>query len=325
MTFYGVCVLAVVFGLLLAAFDLALFVAGSTLRARVERVAVERRTQTILFLRYLPVLLATATLLFVFVPAWVRFEPAETGEGASILLVAAALLALLPSIFGGHRALRVLRNTHDRLRRWTLDAIGSRSARGFEVLEVRRLEMGLCVGGYLRPAIYASRQVIDLLEPDELNAALAHETSHARAKDPLRILAMGACPDFLNLFGLDGAWRRQFARTCELAADADASRGNPHVALDLASALVKVARLREVKSPVPLTDLAVAGVSESAADLEFRVRTLAGVDSGHGRAAERPLVPRLLVAMAAVLAAGGYLVGSRVHDVTEYVGRFLAP
>ena len=324
MTLYGACVLAVVFGASLAAFDVVLALAGLSLRARVERLEVARRADAILLLRYLPLILADVLMLGVFVPAWWRFEPTQTGEEASILLVVAAVVALLPIGHGAWRARRIYRATHDRLRVWTLDANPSRTARGYEVLEVPHHDLGLCVGGYFKPAIYASREVLDALDPDELRAALAHETSHAHAKDPLRLLAMGGCPDFLQMFGLDGAWRRAFARACELRADAEASRGNKAMALDLASALVKVARLNGVNG-ARLKGVALAGVSESAADLEFRVRALASSDSGVEAEGNRIAIGPWLVAAMAIVAGAGWVAGPRVHAITEQVGRFLAP
>lgn len=317
--------LVVVFGAILAAFDLALLLAGVFLRARLDRTAVQGRPDAILFLRFLPFTLALTLLVVVFVPAWLRFEPAHTDEQASILLVAAAAIALLPAIYGGHRAARILRRTNELLRLWTRDAFASRVTRGCEVIEVRRHDMGLCVGGYFRPAIYASRDVIDLLEPEEFKAALAHETSHARAKDPLRLLLMGACPDFLHLFGFDEAWRREFARACELAADAGASEGNPALALDLASALVKVARFNGPGSARGFGDVVVAGVSEASADLEFRVRALTETDPTNAGATRRLSFHRFLAPAVFGLASIGYLAGPNVHTIAEHVGRLLAP
>ncbi len=44
--------------------------------------------------------------------------------------------------------------------------------------------------GYLRPAVYVSEAALSVLSPTELDAVLAHEYHHRRARDPLR-LALG--------------------------------------------------------------------------------------------------------------------------------------
>ena len=121
------------------------------------------------------------------------------------------------------------------------------------------------------------QEVISSLEAEEFSAALLHEVSHASSRDPLRLLWMAACPDFLQVLGIDEAWRRAFSRACEFAADADAHRGSPEVALDLASALLKVARLRAV-GPLALEgtlDVAVSSAFHSRVDLQARVEALA--------------------------------------------------
>jgi Zn-dependent protease with chaperone function len=216
--------------------------------------------------------------------------------------------------------------TRDRLRTWRDRGNASRVHAPFEVVEVTSEDLALCVGGWLRPTIYASTDVMASLEPEEFEAALAHEVSHARRRDPLRLLWLGCCPDFLQLFRLDGAWRRAFSRSCEFAADAGASRGNPEAALDLASALLKVARMRTFRplSVEVLADVAVSSAFSSRVDLEARVEALANPrpEAATAGAGWRPWV---LAATLLLLCAGGAMASEHIHFLTEQVGRLLAP
>ena len=261
MSLYGAAVLLVVFGVAMAALDLLLLALTPRLLERFGRIAPGQRTDAIMLIRSAPVVLAAAATALVFLPSWWTHEPQNTGETTSGLLLVMALLSALPLLQGLYRAALMLVKTRDRLLIWRSRGRNApRAEAPFEVLEVTSEDLALCVGGYLRPTIYASIDVMRSLEPEEFSAALAHEVSHALRRDPLRLLWLGSCPDFLQLFRLDGPWRRAFSRACEFAADAGASRGDPGRALDLASALVKVARLRTFRplSPETLADVAVS-------------------------------------------------------------------
>ena len=93
--------------------------------------------------------------------------------------------------------------------------------------------------GIVRPRLFVAAQVVEALTPVELQAVLAHETGHLEARDNLKRMALR----FLPTLG----WRRLAAsleERWEAAAEAEADRRTgPDSALDLASALLKVARL----------------------------------------------------------------------------------
>ena len=111
MTLYGTALLLVVFGALLAVLDLLLLAATPFLLGRLERLPPGLRTDAILLLRSLPVGLAAAATALVFLPAWWRYEPADTGETASALLLALGGLAATPLILGLYRAARMALKT----------------------------------------------------------------------------------------------------------------------------------------------------------------------------------------------------------------------
>ena len=277
MSLYSFAVGLVLMGAALAVCDALLLICAPRLLRFLSRRPAASRPDAILLARSAPLLVSALLGVCILLPAWWRYEPVETAETVSGTLVIAAILALAPLLQGGWRAARMFLRTNDRLLLWKRR--GSQKVvadTGYEVVEVRSPDLALCVGGLLTPTIYASTEVINSLDPAEWAAALAHEASHAATRDPLRLLWMASCPDFLRLFGGDQPWRRAFSSACEFAADAGASHGDQEVALDLASALLKVARIRPALFPGgdALADVALSPAFSNSADLEARIHAL---------------------------------------------------
>lgn len=328
MTLYGLAVLSVLFGVGLALADALLLALTPALLRRVGELGPARRPASIAAVRFAPVIVALSLVGLVSLPAWLRHEPVNSGETLSLPLLAAALLSLLPVLAGLRRGIRMFLRTRDRLRFWRRQSKAPALALApFEIVEVKSGDLSLCVGGYLRPTIYASTDVMRSLEPEEWRAALAHEVSHATTRDPLRRLGMEACPDFLQLLGLDKPWAPAFARACEFAADARASDGRPEVALDLASALVKVARLQSLspESASGLVEVAVSPAFSSRIDLQARIEALANPPTPDAGANAVSGAPFLVAAALIVVAGMGGVASEPVHELTETVGRLLSP
>jgi len=326
VTAYGIAVLLVVMGLLLLIGDVLLFMLTRPLLARFSRLAPARRAWAIMGARFAPFGVALLLTFFVALPSWLRHEPPDTGEALSWSLTIAAVMAALPLVTGFRRGLGMFAKTRGHLRAWRRHGrTDGRLRAPFEVVEVGGDDPALCVGGYWKPTIFASSRVIDSLAPEELSAALAHEVSHASARDPLRLLSMGSCPDFLQLLGWDDRWRGTFARACELAADAEATEGDAEVALDLASALIKLSRLRAFGAGGTFgLGVAVSSAFSSRAEIEERVMALTGSTNEHDSS---PVPPRpwILAAAAIGTTLAGTLASAQVHEWTEQVGRWLAP
>ncbi len=164
MTTYGLCLLLAAAGLLVAAFDAVLLWLTPRLLGRIGRLGPEHRPAAILLARFAPIGLAFAVVASILVPAWVRHEPANSGAAASGPLVALALLTLLPAARGLARTADVLRRTRARLRSWRAQGRStSRLPTPYDVMEVSSSDLSLCVGGYLKPTIYASTRVMAVL------------------------------------------------------------------------------------------------------------------------------------------------------------------
>ncbi|HZH29770.1 MAG TPA: M48 family metalloprotease, partial [Pyrinomonadaceae bacterium] len=163
--------------------------------------------------------------------------------------------------------------------------------------------------------------LFDELTADELRAALWHEQGHLAARDNLKRTALRACRDVLMLVPagrtLDNAWVEQ----SEAAADEHAARaGGAALALDLASALVKIARLipADASPRMPAGAFLVGDRDENG--VAARVRRLVRLATSEApplRASNAALNYALAGALAAALVVSATAAFSRPH--------FLAP
>jgi beta-lactamase regulating signal transducer with metallopeptidase domain len=126
---------------------------------------------------------------------------------------------------------------------------------------------GVALAGIVRPRLLISAEALKELSADQLTLALRHEHAHRVSFDNFkRLLILLAPPFFSRLRALEQAW----AKYAEWAADDRATEGNAERSLDLAAALVRVARLQAgVRMPALVTSLV-----EADEDLSQRVNRL---------------------------------------------------
>jgi Zn-dependent protease with chaperone function len=136
----------------------------------------------------------------------------------------------------------------------------------------------IAVVGTVRPRVFIASQIFQSLTKEELSAALEHEAGHILARDNLKRGLMRACRDTLLLVPcgrlLDNAWKE----ASEAAADEHAARRGSNAALDLASALVKIARMipQGAKPGMPAVAALLVGLAghNEAGSVAHRVRRL---------------------------------------------------
>jgi Zn-dependent protease with chaperone function len=97
-------------------------------------------------------------------------------------------------------------------------------------------------GGFLKPRIFLSTKLVDILDENELRAVILHESYHQRSKDPLKGLAISFISDFLFFLPVSNFLKRAFGLTSELMADAHSVRSQADPT-DLVSSLLKVQKL----------------------------------------------------------------------------------
>jgi peptidase M48-like protein len=263
---FGVAIVLVAFLALNAVVSLVCAALAAAYGAREAHPA--RRARRLLAIRFLPAIVSLAALAVLVIPAYVRFEPRDTGESVSLPLGALAVVAAAVVLTGVVRGLRASWATARLVRRWRREAepvaLPQWPGRVFRVRDVFPV---LSVAGLWRARVYVSAQVLDALTPPELEAALAHERAHLAAHDNLKRLLLRACPDVLAWTRAGHRLERDWARAAEQAADSAAATSGG--AVDLASSIVKVARL----VPAGARALPVSALHDGG-DVAARVRAL---------------------------------------------------
>jgi len=257
-------------------------------------------------LRMLPGALAAVVAFGLVLPALIEFEPRETQEALPATIVLLACIGGGLMLRGALRAARAWRATRAVVREWRLRG---RRLDGFDTpLPVFAIEESfptVAVVGMARPALFIAERVLRECPEDEVRAMLHHECAHVTKRDNLKRFLMRACPDFVGA-ELDLAW----ARAAEEAADAAVVEGDPGYAVELAQALIHVARL----APVPEAP-ALASAFYLGGSIESRVRRL--IQPAPMRDSGVSFGPSAMAV--AVLAAAAFLVAAApsVHGIIE--------
>jgi Zn-dependent protease with chaperone function len=305
---HGVTIGLVWFGLINVV--LAASVAGAAGRAL--RREADRNAAFWLTLRLLPSIAAIAFVIALFAPSYWRYEPRAVEDldlSLSIGAFAAALLIGASAV----RGWRAWQRAATRTRAWLRVARPIATAAGIPVYEVPTAAPMMALAGVFRPRLLVTRGVVDALTDEELQAGIAHEIGHFRARDNLKRLAMRAAPDVLMSTRLAAALEARWASAAEHDADRAGAADN-ETRCALASALVKVAKLIPVATPIaePISTLVDGG------DIASRVQRL--LDDGAPAANSRWL-PRVLTALAvaATLAVSYTTLLWLVHEATEVI------
>jgi hypothetical protein len=242
----------------------ATLVSGPAVRGS-ARYAPRLRAGLLFRLRVLPGAGAAIFGFAIALPTFVAFEPFDTNEPLPRTMVALALIGGVLLAHGLWRTYTAWRATARTSAAW------KREGRRLADLDTPIPAYGVdapypivAVVGIRRPTLFIAECVLAECPAAELRAVIAHETAHVRSFDNVRRLVVRVCPDLVRDRGpLTRAWHG----AAEEAADADAAR-TPADALDLAQALIRVARL------APSCPPALASAFYSGGGVDARVRRL---------------------------------------------------
>jgi Zn-dependent protease with chaperone function len=288
--------------------------------ARIDGAAA--RARRLVVLRLLPPIFSLLAVGALVVPAFVWFEPRDTTERISLPMAALAGVGLLMLIAGPVRGLLSILSTWRLSRRWERShdslAVPGIALPAFVVDEPFPL---VSLIGWLRPRLVVARSVLSSCDRDELAAVLAHEAGHNERGDPWVRLLVRASPDLLSLTPWADRMERLWAEAAEQDADERAARTGPTRAMDLASALVKVARLAGAGRP----PAAAASALYRGDGVSQRVARLLEREPHPGSAVPSRAFPGGLAAVFAVTALLAFVPGlhQAVHGVLESVVSFL--
>jgi len=308
----------------LAGVTAASAVAVGLLRSALEPTDPARRARGLFLVRLLPASFGLFVALGLVLPSFLWLEPARTGERAGSGLVTFAAASGLVLLAGLARGAAGLFATRRLVRRWARRArpiaLAGIALPAFAVDERFPL---VAIAGWLRPRLYVSEKVLRHCTEAELAAIVSHEAGHLHRGDTWKRLLLRACPDLFALLPLGAEIEGLWADAAEQAADDHAAALSEARSLDLASALIRVARLAGPAHPgaLPLTTLYRGG------GVRRRVsRLLSPRAAGPAGEAPRPLgaVGALLLA-AGVLGPAAAVLGllHPVHRLLETVVRVL--
>jgi Zn-dependent protease with chaperone function len=316
----GIAVSLSVFMMVYCVLSFAVCFAWPTVWLRCRRHPVRRLANLLFGLRMFPLVTAAVITAGFTVPSFLLLEPRAIDEpmGAIPLILGSCGAGL--GIFGLVSALIALRTASRTISRWTRSARPVESYAAVRVLRVSSIVSKMTVPamtavGIVRPRVLLSGAAESMLTANELKTALNHEVAHVRRRDNLKKLLLRFVA-FPGMADLDAAW----LEASEMAAD-DAAVSNSSEALDLAAALIKLARLTPPESAADLTAALVHG---SAFIMHARVERLIAWSN------ERLTSPRRFspwyglgaacTAVAVFAVTYGHLL-ARVHAATEWLVR----
>lgn len=310
-------------GAMLAAFvvSVALSLAWPVLERVARLCAPASEARFWLAVGIAPALAGVLASTLLVAPGYLMFEPRHSDESIGWALAGLALLSaavLLSSIARAALILRQSARVSSLLRRAGRKVRFATLAEAYELPETSRITT---VIGVLRPTLFVSRAVLEALDPSELDSVVRHEQAHVVSRDNATALlldvgcSLSANPMFAR------AVKSSWLEAVELAADDRAARTSEE-ALDLMSALVKFARLRDgaaVVSGLGCSFLPKATMLH----LKRRVENLQEIADGAPRSTSGPsrmlvLIWRLAILTAiAALVAGAPLPMAWAHAALE--------
>lgn len=209
-----------------------------------QRWSARTRAEILLAMRIGPPAVALISVAAFLIPSYLVYEPYSTGEVVSKKLATLAIISAVGVAFALWRSFRSWLATRSLLKTWLeagepiallhLDIPTFRIKHSFPIIAII---------GTLRPRLFVAERVLNSLSEEEMIAAIAHERGHLAARDNFKRMLMRACRDMLAIVPCGRSIDRAWAENAEAAADEHAARRGSAVALNLASALIEIARM----------------------------------------------------------------------------------
>ena len=270
-----------------------------------------------------PIIIALVFIFGLTLPAFLLYEPQQTDEAMSwklALIIAVAVSGIAAALF---RIAASWWRTRRLLDEWRRNAVPIElPSHPITAYKLRHRFPVFAVVGIFRPRLFIAEQVFETLEETEIAAVTQHELGHIAAFDNLKRLALRLCGDIL-VAPVGRSLERAWSKAAENAADEYAVRtgGGATTALNLASALIKIARIipNEPEPAMPAVSYAFER-GHSLAERVKRLLALADQDVIPARPRRTIFAPAtgLLLAIVAILASDHRAL-SHVHEVSEFV------
>ncbi len=244
---YELLGISLVLAMLLAINVVATFMAvgvGRIIKKTLQRSSARTRAEILFALRIGPPAMAIVSIFALFIPSYVLYEPYSSGETVSKKLAALAIISSVGLTLAFWRGLRSWLATRSLLQQWL--AAGVRMELSSIPVPTYRLPHAfplIAVVGVLRPRLFIAEHVLSSLTEPELVAAIAHECGHLAARDNFKRALLRVSRAALLMVPCGRSLDRAWGEAAESAADEYAAQRSSTVALNLASALVRIARM----------------------------------------------------------------------------------
>src|SRR4029453_4499082 len=244
------------------------------------------RAELLFVMRIGPPTIAIVWSVAFIIPSYLFYEPHSTDEFVSLKLGTLAAMSAVGVGCAVWRGIRSTLATRSLLKMWVANAVRIE----FKDLTVPAYRLMhtfpiIAVVGTFRPRLFISAQVLKILQKNELAATIVHEYGHMAAHDNLKRSLLRASRAALLIIPCGRSLDRAWGEASESAADEHAGQDGASVAVNLTSALVRIARLvpqRTLPLLPPSVSTFLNGREEShgVKGRVGRLLELAGNDSG---------------------------------------------
>lgn len=308
---------------------------GRLCKPLLRRCSARTRAEILFVMRIGPPVIAIVAIAAFMIPSYLHYEPHNTDEYVSWKLGALAALSAIGVGLAASRGLRSWLATRSLLQDW-LAASKRIELEGIRVptfVLTHRFPI-IAVVGAIRPRLFIAGHVLESLSEEELAAAIAHEYGHLAAGDNFKRSVMRISRAALLLIPCGRSLDRAWGEASESAADEHAAQESSLVALNLASALVRIARMipKGQRQIMPAAVSAFLIGSEEALGVKDRVRRLVELSATDPRMLATnasivrflPWIALTLVVLIGVTIESRPQVLAAVHNVVEHVVRVLS-
>jgi Zn-dependent protease with chaperone function len=299
------------------------------------KCSARTRAEILFVMRIGPPVIAVVAIAAFMVPSYLTYEPHTTEEFVSWKLGALAGLSAVGVALAIWRGIRSWLATRSLLKEWLASSTPIRlDAINVPTFVLRHSFPIIAVVGALRPRLFIADQVLHSLSQEELAAAIAHEYGHLAAHDNFKRSVMRISCAALLLIPCGRSLDRAWSDASESAADEHAAQRSSLVALNLASALVRIAKMipKGQQQIVPASVSAFLAGNEDTPRVRVRVRRLVELAATDPRllVSSAPLVRFMPWAVLTVLVIVSVTIESRpqvlaaVHAFVEEIVKFLS-
>lgn len=242
-----------------------------------RRCSARTRAETLFVMRIGPPVIAIVAISAFMIPSYLIYEPTVTNETVSWKLGAIAALSAVGVTLAIWRGIRSWLATRSLLKGWLATATPIE----LETIKVPTYVLPhtfplIAVVGAFRPRLFIADHVLESLSTEELGAAIAHEYGHLAAGDNFKRAVMRVSRAALLIIPCGRSLDRAWSDASESAADEYAAQQSSLVALNLASALVRIARMipKGQRQLMPMTVSQFLGSGDELPGVKGRVRRL---------------------------------------------------